>query len=112
MLEDPQVVAVVVAHDRRELLAQALHALADQTAPPARVVVVDNASADGSAQVAEDVAAARGLPTRRTGPSVSVLRAEGLAPADVGANGPDVALRRRAAVLEDVFVVLTGEEVL
>ena len=56
-------------------------------------------------------AAARGLPTRRTGPSVSVLRAEGLAPADVGADGPDVALRRRAAVLEDVFVVLTGEEV-
>ena len=56
-------------------------------------------------------AQARGLPTRRTGPSVSVLRAEGLQPADVGAEGPDVALRRRVAVLEDVFVVLTGEEV-
>jgi GT2 family glycosyltransferase len=62
VIDEPQVVAVVVAHDRRELLAHALHALADQTAPLARVVVVDNASTDGSAEVARGVAAARGLP--------------------------------------------------
>ena len=56
-------------------------------------------------------AAAAGLPTRRTGPTLSVLRAEGLDPATLGADGPEVGLRRRQAVLEDVFVVLTGEEV-
>jgi lipooligosaccharide transport system ATP-binding protein len=56
-------------------------------------------------------AAAAGLPTRRTGPSLSVLRAEGVDAADLGADGPEVGLRRRVAVLEDVFVVLTGEEV-
>jgi len=56
-------------------------------------------------------AALLGLPTRRTGPSLSVLRAEGVSAGDLGAGGSDVALRRRQAVLEDVFVVLTGEEV-
>ena len=66
-------------------------------------------------QVLDDVVRARRRPgacrPAAPGPSVSVLRAEGLQPADVGADGPDVGLRRRAAVLEDVFVVLTGEEV-
>ncbi len=52
-----------------------------------------------------------GLPTRRTGPSLSVLRAERTTPEELGATGPDVGVRRREAVLEDVFVVLTGEEV-
>ena len=56
-------------------------------------------------------AAELGLPTRRTGPSLSVLRAEGVSPDDLGLRGADVGLRRREAVLEDVFVVLTGEEV-
>jgi len=56
-------------------------------------------------------AVAAGLPTRRTGASLAVLRAETFAPDDVGAVGPEVGVRRRAAVLEDVFVVLTGEEV-
>ena len=56
-------------------------------------------------------AAERGLPTRRTGPSLSVLRAEGVSAEMLGAAGSDVGLRRRATVLEDVFVVLTGEEV-
>ena len=54
---------------------------------------------------------AAGLPTRRTGPALAVLRAETFAPRDVGATGAEVGVRRRAAVLEDVFVVLTGEEV-
>ncbi|WP_234661220.1 glycosyltransferase [Agromyces marinus] len=48
----PRVVAVVVAYNRRDLLAEVLAALAEQTAPLARVVVVDNASTDGSADVA------------------------------------------------------------
>ena len=56
-------------------------------------------------------AADAGLPTRRTGPTLSVLRAEGVDPAALGADGPEVGLRRRPAVLEDVFVLLTGEEV-
>jgi lipooligosaccharide transport system ATP-binding protein len=56
-------------------------------------------------------AVAAGLPTRRTGTSLAVLRAETFDPGDVGAVGPEVGVRRRAAVLEDVFVVLTGEEV-
>ncbi len=45
---DPRVVAVVVAHERRELLLQALDALAAQTRRPDALVVVDNASTDGS----------------------------------------------------------------
>jgi lipooligosaccharide transport system ATP-binding protein len=48
-----------------------------------------------------------GLPTRRTGPAVAVLRAEG---ADaVAARLPDAVAR--PANLEDVFVLLTGEKV-
>ena len=47
-----RVVAVVVAYNRRELLAEVLDALAAQESPVARVVVVDNASTDGSAEVA------------------------------------------------------------
>ncbi|GAA2040861.1 glycosyltransferase [Agromyces tropicus] len=48
----PRVVAVVVAYNRRDLLAEVLEALAGQTQPLARVVVVDNASTDDSADVA------------------------------------------------------------
>ncbi len=47
-----RVVAVVVADNRRELLAEVLDALAAQQSPVARIVVVDNASTDGSAEVA------------------------------------------------------------
>lgn len=43
------VVAVVVTWNRKELLREALHALSRQTHPLASVVVVDNASTDGSA---------------------------------------------------------------
>jgi len=52
------------------------------------------------AQVEADAAAA-GHATRRTGTSVAVLRANG--------NAPDG--ERRPANLEDVFVLLTGEEI-
>ncbi|MGH3391020.1 MAG: ABC transporter ATP-binding protein [Actinomadura sp.] len=52
---------------------------------------------------------AAGLPTRRTGPSVSVLRAETMPESLADALGLDGV--HRAANLEDVFVVLTGEAV-
>jgi lipooligosaccharide transport system ATP-binding protein len=46
----------------------------------------------------------RGWPTRRTGTSVTILRAEDL-------NGDALDGERRPANLEDVFVLLTGEEI-
>lgn len=49
----PRAVAVVVSYNRGPLLAQTLDALAAQTHAPAAVVVVDNASTDGSADVAD-----------------------------------------------------------
>jgi lipooligosaccharide transport system ATP-binding protein len=52
----------------------------------------------------EDDARERGWPTRRTGTSVAILRADGL-------NGELPAGERRQATLEDVFVLLTGEEI-
>src|SRR4051794_41836282 len=48
----PAVVAVVVAYNRRELLLESLAAIRGQTVPPVAVVVVDNASDDGSADAA------------------------------------------------------------
>jgi GT2 family glycosyltransferase len=45
----PRVVAVVVTYNRRELLLEALAALAAQVRAPDAVVVVDNASSDGTA---------------------------------------------------------------
>lgn len=52
----------------------------------------------------EDQVRAEGFQTRRTGPAVAVLRAE-------GGHGRLPDGERRAANLEDVFVLLTGEEV-
>ncbi|MFL5930994.1 MAG: ABC transporter ATP-binding protein [Gaiellaceae bacterium] len=52
----------------------------------------------------ETEAGAAGLRTRRTGTSVSVLGVD-------GGNGFDVDGERRPANLEDVFVLLTGEEI-
>jgi GT2 family glycosyltransferase len=45
------VAAVVVTYNRRELLARCLAALEAQTRRPDRVVVVDNASTDGTAEL-------------------------------------------------------------
>jgi len=53
---------------------------------------------------AEAAATARGFRTRRTGTSVAVLGTDAV-------NGDAPAGRRRATTLEDVFVLLTGEEV-
>jgi lipooligosaccharide transport system ATP-binding protein len=52
----------------------------------------------------EAVAVQSGLRTRRTGTSVAILRAD-------GANGDLPDGERRPANLEDVFVLLTGEEI-
>ncbi|MEU8798989.1 glycosyltransferase [Spirillospora sp. NPDC048819] len=46
-----RVAAVVVTYNRRELLDEALTALGAQTRAPDRIVVVDNASADGTADM-------------------------------------------------------------
>jgi rhamnopyranosyl-N-acetylglucosaminyl-diphospho-decaprenol beta-1,3/1,4-galactofuranosyltransferase len=43
--------AIVVTHNRRELLREALAALDRQSRPPDRVLVVDNASSDGTAEM-------------------------------------------------------------
>ncbi|MHB1063501.1 MAG: glycosyltransferase [Georgenia sp.] len=50
--DELEVVVVVVAYNRRELLVQTLGALVQQTRPCERIVVVDNASTDGSGEVA------------------------------------------------------------
>ncbi|MFZ2428604.1 MAG: glycosyltransferase, partial [Propioniciclava sp.] len=49
---DQRIVAVVVAWNRRDLLAENLAGLAAQTRPPDAVVVIDNASTDDSAALA------------------------------------------------------------
>jgi lipooligosaccharide transport system ATP-binding protein len=76
--------ALVAEHAGREAL--------EVYGPPARLREVE---AD---------AQTRGWATRRTGTSVTILRAE-----EVDGRRPDG--ERRAANLEDVFVLLTGEEV-
>lgn len=48
-----RVAAVLVAYNRRDLLSEALAALAAQSTPVDRLIVVDNASSDDSAAVAE-----------------------------------------------------------
>ena len=45
----PRVVAVVVTYNRRDLLLEALTAVLGQTRAPDAVIVVDNASTDGTA---------------------------------------------------------------
>lgn len=51
MAAQTRVVAVVVTWNRRDLLAESLRALQAQSHPPARIVVVDNASDDGTASM-------------------------------------------------------------
>jgi lipooligosaccharide transport system ATP-binding protein len=80
--------ALVAEHAGREVL--------EVYGPPDRLAQVEQAARDA------------GNPTRRTGPAVAVLRAEHLAApaADLLSDGV-----RRRANLEDVFVLLTGQEV-
>jgi rhamnopyranosyl-N-acetylglucosaminyl-diphospho-decaprenol beta-1,3/1,4-galactofuranosyltransferase len=48
------VAAVVLTRDRRDMLAECLGALAAQTRPPDAIVVLDNASSDGTAEYVRD----------------------------------------------------------
>ncbi|MBK0421647.1 glycosyltransferase family 2 protein [Leucobacter sp. CSA2] len=50
-----RVTAVLVAYNRRELLRESLEAIAAQSRPVDRIVVVDNASDDGSGDVAAEM---------------------------------------------------------
>jgi lipooligosaccharide transport system ATP-binding protein len=83
----------VAAGDPRALVAEhAGREAVEVYGPPARLAEVERA------------AAADGFRTRRTGTSVAVLGID-------GANGRTPEGERRPATLEDVFVLLTGEEV-
>ncbi|MEP6697689.1 MAG: ABC transporter ATP-binding protein [Pseudonocardiales bacterium] len=89
----------LIAHDApaKLLAAHAGTSAEEFFGPPARLAEV------------ESLAHAAGFSTRRTGPAVSVLRAEDIPDSLADALGSGGV--RRAASLEDVFVVLTGEEV-
>jgi lipooligosaccharide transport system ATP-binding protein len=77
----------------RELVIQhAGHEVIEVYGPPTRLAEV------------EAEAGAAGMRTRRTGTSISILRAD-------GSNGFEIDGERRPANLEDVFVLLTGEEI-
>jgi GT2 family glycosyltransferase len=54
--------AVVVTYNRKELLIECLEALARQTHPLARVLLVDNASTDGTLELVESSGIASRLP--------------------------------------------------
>jgi lipooligosaccharide transport system ATP-binding protein len=84
--------AVAVGRPTELVLEHAGHEALEVYGPPARLREVEAEARD------------RGWPTRRTGTSVTILRAERL-----DGDAPDG--ERRAANLEDVFVLLTGEEV-
>jgi GT2 family glycosyltransferase len=71
------VCAVIVTYNRKELLRECLHAVLAQTAPVASIVVVDNKSSDGTAQMLQEEFSAAQFP------NVTVLSL----PANVGGAG-------------------------
>lgn len=56
-----RVIAVVVTWNRRDLLAETLDALAAQTRPADAIVVVDNASSDGTGELLDERSTSAGL---------------------------------------------------
>jgi rhamnopyranosyl-N-acetylglucosaminyl-diphospho-decaprenol beta-1,3/1,4-galactofuranosyltransferase len=54
MADGPRVIAVVVTYNRRDLLLESLAAVLAQTRAPDKVIVVDNASEDGTAVAVRD----------------------------------------------------------
>jgi rhamnopyranosyl-N-acetylglucosaminyl-diphospho-decaprenol beta-1,3/1,4-galactofuranosyltransferase len=50
----PAVCAIVVTYNRRELLRECLEALLNQTAPVARILLIDNQSTDGTPDMVRD----------------------------------------------------------
>src|SRR5215218_909329 len=83
--------AVAAGPPAELVLEHAGHEVLEVYGPPARLAEV------------ESEAGAAGMRTRRTGTSISILGAEG--------NGHGFEGERRPANLEDVFVLLTGEEI-
>jgi lipooligosaccharide transport system ATP-binding protein len=83
--------AVAAGPPAELVLEHAGHEVLEVYGPPARLAEV------------ESEAGAAGMRTRRTGTSISILGAEG--------NGQGFEGERRPANLEDVFVLLTGEEI-
>ncbi|HEV8688225.1 MAG TPA: ABC transporter ATP-binding protein [Gaiellaceae bacterium] len=83
--------AVAAGAPAELVLEHAGHEVLEVYGPPSRLVEV------------EAEAGAKGLRTRRTGTSVSIL--------GVDSNGFAIDGERRPANLEDVFVLLTGEEI-
>lgn len=73
----PAVAAVVVNLNSGELLDRCLRALASQTLPPARTIVVDNGSTDGSADGLEE--RFPGVDVLRLGENTGFARANNLA---------------------------------
>jgi lipooligosaccharide transport system ATP-binding protein len=84
--------AVATGRPSDLVLEHAGHEALEVYGPPARLREVEADAQD------------RGWPTRRTGTSVTILRAERL-------DGEAPEGERRVANLEDVFVLLTGEEI-
>ena len=82
---------------------------ADLIASHAGERAVEHLTAPAERGELERLAAEHGVPTRRTGPALSLLRAESLPePLSARLDGAGV---HRASTLEDVFVLLTGEDV-
>ena len=84
--------AVAAGPPAELVLEHAGHEVLEVYGPPTRLAEV------------EAEAGASGLRTRRTGTSVSILGVDGV-------NGTGIEGERRPANLEDVFVLLTGEEI-
>jgi glycosyltransferase involved in cell wall biosynthesis len=69
---DPSVSVVVPARDAELYLAEAIESILDQTLPPAQVIVVDDGSQDGTAEIAEGFAAVTVLRRKRGGVGAAV----------------------------------------
>ena len=91
----PRIVAVVVTWNRRDLLRESLDAVAAQSLPPVRTVVVDNASDDGTAEL---------LATEYA--DLEVLRLE----ANIGGAGGFAAGIERALTFEPDLVWLLDDD--
>ncbi|GLZ07421.1 glycosyl transferase [Actinomadura sp. NBRC 104412] len=93
----PRVVAALVTHQRRDLLSEALTALAEQSRPPDATIVVDNASTDGTA-----------LMVREAFPAVELVRLERNTG---GAGGFAVALSRALELDADLVWLMDDDTV-
>jgi GT2 family glycosyltransferase len=91
----PRISAVICTHNREDYLRKALASLAAQSLPPAafEVLVVDNASTDGTARAAEEAAA--------RAPNVRYLRENRLGLSYARNAGADAARAPYLAYLDD-----------